>query len=298
MAATLPSEPIQVPLTPWSFSSNPGPFNLKEHVLITIFTSCGSGGVFAVGTYIWWAGLFRKYLVDSTYIWWPSNLVQVKLFRNLFPSISALSFVCWIWKDSVTEQKLVLAFEALAPPANVAFKTYGYISMHKALGFLEDFKLGHYMKIQPKSMFIVQLAGPIDLLITSATQVCCRLGVPGHVLVMMFSTMLQLSGELRFQCWWARHTYILSAALDAGVALMGVILYFTLQCHDTLVPHWWDLAATDNGPLARCPTARGIKVRMPRGLRWSRNSLSQTITMFSVQEIWKEPRLRLSMDEE
>ncbi|KAL9444731.1 hypothetical protein AB3S75_017840 [Citrus x aurantiifolia] len=82
------------------------------------------------------------------------------------------------------------------PLANVAFKTYGYISMHKALGFIEDFKLGHYMKIQPKSMFIVQLAGPIDLLITSATQVCCRLGVPGHVLIMMFSTMLQLPGKL------------------------------------------------------------------------------------------------------
>ncbi|GAY47757.1 hypothetical protein CUMW_106810, partial [Citrus unshiu] len=157
------------------------------------------------------------------------------------------------------------------PPANVAFKTYGYISMHKALGFLEDFKLGHYMKIQPKSMFIVQPT----------------VGIFFNYYVYR-----------RFQCWWARHTYILSAALDAGVALMGVILYFTLQCHDTLVPHWWDLAATDNGPLARCPTARGIKVRMPRGLRWSRNSLSQTITMFSVQEIWKEPRLRLSMDEE
>ncbi|KAH9804316.1 Oligopeptide transporter 1 [Citrus sinensis] len=146
------------------------------------------------------------------------------------------------------------------PLANVAFKTYGYISMHKALGFIEDFKLGHYMKIQPKSMFIVQLAGPIDLLITSATQVCCRLGVPGHVLIMMFSTMLQLPGELRSQCWWARHTYILAAALDAGVALMGVILYFTLQCHNIFAPHWWDLAATDNCPLARCPTARGIKV--------------------------------------
>lgn len=75
MAATLPSKPIQVPLTPWSFSSNPGPFNLKEHVLITIFTSCGSGGVYAVGTYIWWACLFRKYPVDSTYIWWLANLV-------------------------------------------------------------------------------------------------------------------------------------------------------------------------------------------------------------------------------
>ncbi|CAL9191179.1 unnamed protein product [Musa hybrid cultivar] len=28
-----------------------------------------------------WAGLFRKYLVDSPYMWWPGNLVQVSLFR-------------------------------------------------------------------------------------------------------------------------------------------------------------------------------------------------------------------------
>lgn len=43
------------------------------------------------------------------------------------------------------------------PLANVAFKTYGYISMAQALSFLNDFKLGHYMKIPPKSMFIVQV---------------------------------------------------------------------------------------------------------------------------------------------
>jgi len=43
------------------------------------------------------------------------------------------------------------------PLANVAFKTYGYISMSQALAFLGDFKLGHYMKIPPKSMFIVQV---------------------------------------------------------------------------------------------------------------------------------------------
>ncbi|KAK1580870.1 hypothetical protein Q3G72_000850 [Acer saccharum] len=30
-----------------------------------------------------WAGLFRKYLVDSPYMWWPANLVQVSLFRAL-----------------------------------------------------------------------------------------------------------------------------------------------------------------------------------------------------------------------
>lgn len=43
------------------------------------------------------------------------------------------------------------------PIANVCFKTYGYISMAQAVTFLNDFKLGHYMKIPPRSMFIVQV---------------------------------------------------------------------------------------------------------------------------------------------
>ncbi|KZV48291.1 oligopeptide transporter 1-like [Dorcoceras hygrometricum] len=42
------------------------------------------------------------------------------------------------------------------PLANVVFKTYGTISMSQAISFLSDFKLGHYMKIPPKSMFLVQ----------------------------------------------------------------------------------------------------------------------------------------------
>lgn len=43
------------------------------------------------------------------------------------------------------------------PLANVAFKTYGFISMRQALNFVQDFKLGHYMKIAPKLMFLVQV---------------------------------------------------------------------------------------------------------------------------------------------
>jgi len=43
------------------------------------------------------------------------------------------------------------------PLANVVFKTYGFISMGQALAFLSDFKLGHYMKIPPRSMFLVQV---------------------------------------------------------------------------------------------------------------------------------------------
>ncbi|XP_019058544.1 PREDICTED: oligopeptide transporter 1-like, partial [Tarenaya hassleriana] len=647
MAATLPKRKFGFPGTNWKWSLNPGPFSMKEHALITIFASSGSGGAYA--TYIvaivkafyhqalnpvaamllvqttqllgyGWAGMFRKYLVDSPYMWWPSNLVQVSLFRvlhekeeirkgqrtrlqfflivffasfvyyivpgYLFPSISALSFVCWIWKNSVTAQQigsglnglgigsfgldwstvasfldsplavpffaivnffvgffiflymvvpffywgniydakkfplygskvfgqngdkyeikrildektfdidlpayesysklymsvsfalvygisfatltatishvalydgkfiwdmwrktssaakdafgdvhtrlmkrnykavpqwwfiviLVISFAlslyacegfnkqlqlpwwglVLActialfftlpigviqattnqqmglnviteliigflypgkPLANVTFKTYGYISMAQALSFLGDFKLGHYMKIPPRSMFIVQLVSTIIAstvsfattwwLITSVKDICQQdllpkgslWTCPGHTVFYnasiiwgvigpgrMFTTKgvypelnwffligllspvpgwflsrkypekkwiknihmpLIFSGTSavpsakavhywswfvvgvifnyyvfrRFKEWWARHTYILSAALDAGTAFMAVAIFFGLQNYNINMPDWWGLDSTDHCPLARCPTAKGV----------------------------------------
>ncbi|CAK9145099.1 unnamed protein product [Ilex paraguariensis] len=65
----------------------------------------------------------------------------------------------------------------------------------------------------------------------------------------------------KFKVWWARHTYVLSAALDAGIAFMAVVLYFTLQAKDIAGPDWWDLTTEDHCPLARCPTAPGIEVK-------------------------------------
>jgi hypothetical protein len=38
----------------------------------------------------------------------------------------------------------------------MCFKVYGFISMKQALEFLQDFKLGHYMKIPPRIMFMAQ----------------------------------------------------------------------------------------------------------------------------------------------
>ncbi|EOY11965.1 Oligopeptide transporter 5 [Theobroma cacao] len=647
MAATLPKKVIRVPFTKWSFSLNPGPFTLKEHALITIFANCGAGGVYAVNIITivkafyhrslhpvaamllaqttqllgyGWAGLFRKFLVDSPYMWWPANLVQVSLFRALhekekrtkgghtrlqffiiifissfayyivpgylFQSISAVSFVCWIWKDSIVVQQIgsglngfgigsfgldwstvaaflgsplatplfaiinilfgfilflyvltpiaywsnsfqarrfplisshtfdaagqtynitrilnqktfdinlpeynnysklylsvtfaflyglsfatlmatishVALFEgktiwklwkkttyaakdnltdvhtrlmkknyeavpqwwfhiilisimvlsiiacegfgkqlqlpwwgvllacAIAlfftlpigiiqattnmqpglnvitelvigymypgkPLANVAFKTYGYISMVQALNLVGDFKLGHYMKIPPKSMFIVQLVGTVVAsscyfgtawwLLSSIEHICdpallpegSPWTCPGDDVFYNASIIWGVVGPLRmfskygnypqmnwffligllapvpvwwlsrkfpekkwirlihmpmilgatqgmppakavhyicwgtvgiffnwyvynrYKRWWGKHTYILSAALDAGVAFMGVLLYFTLQSHDIVGPEWWGLDATDHCPLARCPTAKGI----------------------------------------
>ncbi|XP_062120039.1 oligopeptide transporter 9-like [Humulus lupulus] len=109
MAKSLPTRPI-FQGTPFEFTMNPGPFNIKEHVLITIFANSGAGTVYAAHILtavkllykrsltilpaflvmlttqvlgFGWAGIFRRYLVEPGEMWWPSNLVQVSLFRAL-----------------------------------------------------------------------------------------------------------------------------------------------------------------------------------------------------------------------
>lgn len=59
--------------------------------------------------------------------------------------------------------------------------------------------------------------------------------------------------------WWQKYNYVLSAALDAGTAFMGVLLFFALQNagHDL---KWWG-TEVDHCPLASCPTAPGIKAK-------------------------------------
>lgn len=62
----------------------------------------------------------------------------------------------------------------------------------------------------------------------------------------------------RYKQWWAKHTYVLSAALDAGFGFMGIILFFALQSQDIMGVNWWGLEADDHCPLASCPTAPGV----------------------------------------
>lgn len=47
MAKTLPTR-LFFKATRWEFTLNPGPFNVKEHVLITIFANSGAGGVYGM----------------------------------------------------------------------------------------------------------------------------------------------------------------------------------------------------------------------------------------------------------
>ncbi|KAI5386220.1 oligopeptide transporter 4 [Lathyrus oleraceus] len=115
MAAVLPSTTFNIPgFGSKRFSLNPGPFNMKEHVLVAIFANAGSafgsGSPYAVGIVniikafygrsisflaAWlliittqvlgygWAGLLKKYLVEPAHTWWPSTLIQVSIFRTL-----------------------------------------------------------------------------------------------------------------------------------------------------------------------------------------------------------------------
>ncbi|XP_047336037.1 oligopeptide transporter 7-like [Impatiens glandulifera] len=109
MAAKITSH-IFLKGTSYEFTLNPGPFNVKEHVLITIFANSGAGTVYAIHLVtvvkvfyrrnisffvslivvittqvlgFGWAGIYRRYLVEPAAMWWPSNLVQVSLFRAL-----------------------------------------------------------------------------------------------------------------------------------------------------------------------------------------------------------------------
>lgn len=47
------------------------------------------------------------------------------------------------------------------PIAVMLFKTWGYITMVQALTFTSDLKLGHYMKIPPRTMFSCQVVATI-----------------------------------------------------------------------------------------------------------------------------------------
>ncbi|KAF9204915.1 hypothetical protein BGZ49_004711 [Haplosporangium sp. Z 27] len=94
----------------WSFTLNPGPFSIKEHVLIGTMTACNTYTAYAVDIVILqkvfyhdekpfiaglllvlttqltgfaMAGALRKFLIRPAHMIWPANLVYASLFRSL-----------------------------------------------------------------------------------------------------------------------------------------------------------------------------------------------------------------------
>ncbi|XP_042426388.1 oligopeptide transporter 7-like isoform X1 [Zingiber officinale] len=240
------------------------------------------------------------------------------------------------------------------PVANMCFKVYGSISMTQALTFLQDFKLGHYMKIPPRTMFMAQVVGTLIAafvylstawwLMETIPDICNKsllspdspwtcphdhvfydasviwgligprrifgdlgtyaainwfflVGAVGPLLVWLahrafpdkewirlinmpiligatgnmppatavnYTTWILvgfLSGYVVYRYrrdWWKRHNYVLSGALDAGLAFMAVLIYLCLELENVSL-HWWG-NELDGCPLASCPTATGVVV--------------------------------------
>ncbi|XP_042425597.1 oligopeptide transporter 7-like [Zingiber officinale] len=240
------------------------------------------------------------------------------------------------------------------PVANMCFKVYGYISMTQALTFLQDFKLGHYMKIPPRTMFMAQVVGTLIAafvylstawwLMETIPDICNKsllspespwtcpsdhvfydasviwgligprrifgdlgtytainwfflIGAVGPLLVWFahrafpdkewirlinmpiligatgnmppatavnYTTWILvgfLSGYVVYRYrrdWWKRHNYVLSGALDAGLAFMAVLIYLCLELENVSL-HWWG-NELDGCPLASCPTAPGAVI--------------------------------------
>lgn len=116
MAATLPTHQFSLMGGWWKFTLNPGAFNVKEHVLISIMGSAGAAGSYGVdnvvvqksqlfighseigfGESLLWvlaiqfigygiAGLTRRFLVKPKTMIWPSILSQVALYTTLHES--------------------------------------------------------------------------------------------------------------------------------------------------------------------------------------------------------------------
>lgn len=109
LARTLPAWNIRLPGTDWSFSLNPGPWSIKEHVLVTVTAASGATynlgyapivlaelwygeriqpavAIFFMWAIVWtgyaFAALARQILLpDPEYIW-PQALMQTTLFET------------------------------------------------------------------------------------------------------------------------------------------------------------------------------------------------------------------------
>ncbi|KAI7818639.1 OPT oligopeptide transporter protein-domain-containing protein [Gamsiella multidivaricata] len=47
--------------------------------------------------------------------------------------------------------------------------------------------------------------------------------------------------------WWSRYIYLTSSALDTGVALAGMVIFFGIQSWGGRMPHWWGNPDIENG---------------------------------------------------
>ncbi|KAH7565681.1 hypothetical protein JRO89_XS09G0245700 [Xanthoceras sorbifolium] len=105
--------------------------------------------------------LMKNY--NTVPMWWFLVILVVNIAAILFACQHYNASLQLPWLGALLACAIALYFTLPIerPVANMCFKVYGYISMAQALTFLADFKLGHYMKIPPRAMFMAQVVGTV-----------------------------------------------------------------------------------------------------------------------------------------
>jgi OPT family small oligopeptide transporter len=111
-------------------------------------------------THLPWWGLIVCLLLPMLYTI-PIGIIQA--ITNIQPGLNVITeFICGYMLPG-------------RPIANTMFKVYGYISMAQALSFVSDLKIGHYMKIPPRSMFWAQTVASVIAAVVNCAVVLWQL---------------------------------------------------------------------------------------------------------------------------
>ncbi|KAG0041497.1 hypothetical protein BGZ83_001725 [Gryganskiella cystojenkinii] len=87
--------------------------------------------------------------------------VHTKMMQ-IYPEVPQLWYAIFYVIMAALSIVLICGFMLPGKPiANMVFKCYGYMAMIQCQQLLSDLKLGHYMKIPPRSMFVAQFWGTI-----------------------------------------------------------------------------------------------------------------------------------------
>jgi OPT family oligopeptide transporter len=112
---------------------------------------------------LWWYGavfLVNLAMGIAAIRAWPTGMPVWALFLALAIAIVLALPIGMI--QAITNQQvglnviteLIIGFAVPGKPVSMMiFKTYGYITMAQGMSFVNDMKLGHYMKIPPRLMF-------------------------------------------------------------------------------------------------------------------------------------------------
>ncbi|GJJ75281.1 hypothetical protein EMPS_07639 [Entomortierella parvispora] len=119
----------------------------------------------------WWYGLFYLIMVALAIVtcecyglelpWW-ALLISLAIGWVMTLPIGAMQAITGFQPGLNVITELICGYMLPGKPiANMVFKCYGYMSMYQCTTLLSDLKLGHYMKIPPRSLFIAQFYGTV-----------------------------------------------------------------------------------------------------------------------------------------